>query len=198
MFESSWKITVMERLSFVDWVVAVLRWSPMVEVFIGDKHLVDWFLLELGMGGIHLWGTHPSLWQNKPALPGKSWINYSLNLLLLCQVSHNRCTGLEFYPDTSLMLSPPQNFGKLPAGINKGGGGIVLLRERFPINFFLPSTLLFYCILSLRLWKWTFEWLIAGCSGRAVGGVLIAIPEPVRCPAGQWLSMAPSSCWWWL
>lgn len=164
MFESSWKITVTERLSFVDWVV--LHWSPVVDVFIGAKHWVGWFLLKLGMGGVHRWGAHLSLWQNKSALPQKreeSWISYCLNLLLLCQVSHNRYNDLECYPDSSLTVSPPQNFCQLPAGINEGEGGIVPLEKRFPINF-LPSTLLFYCMLSLRLWKWTFlsgSWLVA-------------------------------------
>lgn len=125
------------------------------------------------MGGVNPWGAHLLLWQNEPALPQQreeSWISPYLNLLLY-QVSHSRCKYLEFYPDSSLMCHHHKTLV-----INEGEGGMALLQERSPINF-LPSTPLFYCILSLRLWKWTFEcswlllwqgcWWCANCNRRA-------------------------------
>lgn len=75
--------------------VAVLHWSPVVEVFIGAKHLVDWFLLKLGMRGINLWGAHilhGTISQQRE----ESWLSYYLNLLWLCQVSHNRFKDWSF------------------------------------------------------------------------------------------------------
>lgn len=53
VFESSWEILVMERLSFVDWVVVVMPWSPTVKVFTGAKLSAYWFILKLEMGDLN-------------------------------------------------------------------------------------------------------------------------------------------------
>lgn len=80
-------------------------------------------------------GCTPLAMAALPQQREESWISYYLNLLLY-QVSHSRCKDLEFYPDSSLMCHHHKTLV-----INEGEGGMALLQERFPINFFTKYTI---------------------------------------------------------